>query len=210
MITGIFSGSFNPIHIGHLALANWICEYGGIDECWFLVSPQSPFKKESELIEEQKRLQFVEAAIAGYAKFKASDFEFSLPRPSYTIDTLQALRKKFPDRTFHLIMGADSWNGITGWKDHETLLAEFPVLIYPRKGYDIKIPQEYANIKKVEAPLIEISSTFIRQSVKNGKDIRFFLPEPLRNKQDLFRGSFEPLHHAQHDKHRKAGRSDKH
>ena len=192
MVTGIFSGSFNPIHIGHLALANWLCEYGGIDECWFLVSPRNPLKKESELMDEQLRLQMVEAAIDGYEKFKASDFEFSLPRPSYTINTLYALRKNFPDRTFHLIMGADSWNGIFDWKDCQTLISAFPILIYPRKGYDIEIPQGFANIKKVEAPLIEISSTFIRQSVKNGKDIRFFLPEPLRNQQNLLETSKNP------------------
>jgi nicotinate-nucleotide adenylyltransferase len=181
MITGIFPGSFNPIHIGHLALANWMCEYGGIDECWFLVSPQNPFKSESELIDGKRRLLMTEAAIAGYAKFKASDFEFSLPRPSYTVNTLHALQDSFPNRTFHLLMGADCWNGIAGWKDHKTLITTFPILIYPRKGYDITVPLEYTNIKKVEAPLIEISSTFIRQAIRDGKDIRFFLPEPLRN-----------------------------
>ena len=181
MITGIFSGSFNPIHIGHLALANWICEFGGIDELWFLVTPQNPLKKESDLIDEKQRLQLVELAISGYAKFKASDFEFSLPRPSYTINTLRALRKKFPDRSFHLIIGADSWNGLANWKDAQKLLAEFSMLIYPRKGYEIVIPDIYPNIKKVEAPLIEISSTFIRQSIQEGKDVRFFLPEAIRS-----------------------------
>lgn len=180
-ITGVFSGSFNPIHIGHLALANWMCEYGGVDECWFLISPQNPFKKESDLIDEKLRLRMVEKAIAGYPKFKASDFEFTLPRPSYTINTLQALRHSFPNRTFCLLMGADSWNGISGWKDYQTLITEFPLMIYPRKGYDIVIPSDYKTIKKVEAPLIEVSSTFIRQAVQDSKDIRFFLPESLRD-----------------------------
>ena len=181
MVTGIFSGSFNPIHIGHLALANWICEYGGMDEIWFLVTPQNPFKKESDLMDEKIRLQLVESAIAGYTKFRASDFEFSMPRPSYTINTLFALRKSFPDRAFHLIIGADSWNSITDWKDCQTLIAEFPMLIYPRKGYEVEISENQTKIKKVEAPLIEISSTFIRQSLKDGKDVRFFLPEALRD-----------------------------
>jgi nicotinate-nucleotide adenylyltransferase len=185
MSIGIFAGSFNPIHIGHLALANWICEFCTLDELWFLVSPQNPFKKESELIDEKQRLQMVTSAIAGYDKFKVSDFEFSLPRPSYTIDTLHALRENFPEREFYLIMGADSWNGISRWKDSEILLADFPVIIYPRKGFEIVIPDKYPNVKKVEAPLMEVSSTFIRQSVKNGKDIRFFLPESLRDKQNL-------------------------
>ena len=177
MVTGIFSGSFNPIHIGHLALANWICEFGGVDEIWFMVSPQNPFKKESDLMDEKLRLQMVVSAIAGYRKFKASDFEFSLPRPSYTIHTLRALREQYCDRTFLLIMGADSWDGISGWKEYESIITEFPILIYPRKGYEIVIPEKFTNIKKVEAPLMEISSTFIRQALKDGKDIRFFLPK---------------------------------
>ena len=186
MITGIFSGSFNPIHIGHLALANWICEFCDIEEVWFLVSPQNPFKKESDLMDEKVRLQMVSLAIAGYEKFKASDFEFSLPRPSYTINTLRALRNNFLDRTFFLIMGADSWNSIAGWKEYKALITEFPIIIYPRKGHEIIIPDNHPTIKKVEAPLIEISSTFIRQSIKDGKDVRFFLPEAIRGLQNIF------------------------
>ena len=180
MVTGIFSGSFNPIHIGHLALANWMCEFDGIDEIWFLVSPQNPLKKESELLDEKLRLRMVESAISGYDKFKASDFEFSLPRPSYTINTLHALRNSFPDRTFLLVMGADSWAGISGWKDYKSLITEFPIHIYPRKGHEIIIPEELINIIKVEAPLMEISSTFIRQSIRESKDVRYFLPESVR------------------------------
>ena len=184
MTIGIFSGSFNPIHIGHLALANWICEFCRFDELWFLVSPQNPLKKNSDLINEEKRLELVKASIAGYPKFKASDFEFSLPRPSYTIDTLHALNQQYPDHKFHLIMGADSWDGISRWKDYEAIVSEFPILIYPRKGYEINISEKYVNIKKVEAPLMEISSTFIRLALKEGKDIRFFLPEPIRERLD--------------------------
>ena len=180
MITGIFPGSFNPIHIGHLALANWICEFCNLDELWFLVSPQNPLKKNSNLIDENKRLKMVKASITGYTKFKASDFEFSLPRPSYTINTLQTLRKKYPDRVFYLILGADNWKNISMWKDFDILVSDFSIIIYPRKGYDIEIPGKYPNIKKVDAPLIEVSSTFIRQSLKEGKDIRYFLPEAIR------------------------------
>jgi nicotinate-nucleotide adenylyltransferase len=206
MNTGIFSGSFNPIHIGHLALANWMCEFCAIDELWFVVSPKNPQKDESELIDESVRLQMVEAAIAGYPKFKASDFEFALPRPSYTIHTLYALRDTYPDRDFHLIIGADNWHKICQWKDYRTLVETFPMLIYPRKGYDIAIPEVYPHIKKVDAPLLEVSSTFIRQSLKNGKDIRFFLPETIRDRQmDLLRYTLQPSHHAQHNDHGESG-----
>lgn len=180
MLTGIFSGSFNPIHIGHLALANWICEFGGVDELWFLVSPQNPLKEEAGLMDERIRLGFVQSAIAGYSKFKASDFEFRLPRPSYTINTLRALQKAYPERHFALIIGADSWCGFPKWKDYEAILSEFDLIVYPRKGYEIVIPEHLSNVKKVEAPLFDISSTFIRDSLKSGKDVRFFLPEAIR------------------------------
>jgi nicotinate-nucleotide adenylyltransferase len=186
MIVGIFPGSFNPIHIGHLALANWICEFCRLDELWFLVSPQNPLKEETELINENKRLRMVEAAIDGYPKFKASDFEFRLPRPSYTIRTLRELYKQFPDKTFQLIVGADNWKNMSYWKNYEELIHEFPIIIYPRKDHNVMIPEKYTNIKKVDAPLLEVSSTFIRRSVKENKDIRFFLPEKIWEMQELF------------------------
>lgn len=178
--TGIYSGSFNPIHIGHLALANWLCEFGGMDEIWFLVTPHNPLKKRDELIDDNLRYQMVKAAVGDYSKFKASDFEFNLPKPTYTITTLRSLQQTYPDRDFHLIIGADNWTSIEQWKDHQALLSEFPILIYPRKGFEIRIPEHYSHIRKVEAPLIEISSTFIRQALNAGRDIRFFIPEAIR------------------------------
>lgn len=178
--TGIYSGSFNPIHIGHLALANWLCEFGGMDEIWFLVTPHNPLKKRDELMDDNLRYQMVKTAVGDYSKFKASDFEFNLPKPTYTITTLRSLQQAYPDRDIHLIIGADNWASIEQWKDYQALLSEFPILIYPRKGFDIRIPEHYSHIRQVDAPLIEISSTFIRQALNTGKDVRFFIPEAIR------------------------------
>lgn len=183
--TGIFSGSFNPVHIGHLALANWLCEFAGLDELWFLITPHNPLKDREELMDDQFRYELVEAAIAGYPKFRASNFEFSLPQPTYTIDTLRALDHTYPDREFHFIMGADNWAFIKRWKESEVLISSYPILIYPRKGYEIILPANFPDIRAVEAPLMEISSTFIRQSLRDGKDVRFFLPEAIRNHKCL-------------------------
>lgn len=179
--TGIFSGSFNPVHIGHLALANWLCEFAGLDEVWFVITPHNPLKDRSNLMDDRLRYELVETSIAGYPKFKASDFEFSLPQPTYTIDTLRALEKTYPDRQFHFIMGADNWAFIKRWKESDQLISNYPILVYPRKGYEIQIPSDIPSIRKVDAPLMEISSTFIRESLKAGKDVRFFLPEAIRN-----------------------------
>jgi len=173
---GIFSGSFNPIHIGHLALANWICEYGGMDEVWFLVTPQNPLKEQSELLDDSLRYELVKEAVATYPRFKASDIEFSMPRPSYTIDTIDELKKQYPKHTFHLIMGADNWKNIHRWKESERLIAECPILVYPRKGDVINISIKETNVHPISAPEIEISSTFVRESIRENKDIRFFLP----------------------------------
>ena len=183
--TGIFSGSYNPVHIGHLALANWLCEFAGLDELWFLITPHNPLKDREELMDDQLRYELVEAAIAGYPKFRASDFEFSLPQPTYTIDTLRALDRTYPDRQFHFIMGADNWAFIKRWKESDVRISSYPILIYPRKGYEIILPANFPDIRAVEAPLMEVSSTFIRQSLKDGKDVRFFLPEAIRNHKCL-------------------------
>ena len=184
---GIFSGSFNPIHIGHLVLANWLCEYVDLDEIWFLVTPQSPMKDKAELIDYDLRFNMVKKAITGYPKFKASDFECSLPLPSYTIDTLQALKKTCSDCLFHLIVGADNWKNISLWKDAHVLMNEFPIVIYPRKNYEPTIPSFLPHIRQVDAPLVEISSSFIRSAIKEGKDVRFFLPESVRENINLLK-----------------------
>lgn len=172
--TGIFGGSFNPIHIGHLALANYLCENDYIDELWFLVSPQNPFKQNEKLLDDKTRLRMVNAAVRGYGRFYVSDFEFSLPKPSYTINTLNKLSETYTDRDFYLIIGADNWAAFDRWKSPEEIISKHHVLVYPRLGYDIPemLPQ---NVKAVDSPLIEVSSTFIRESISQGKDVRYFL-----------------------------------
>ena len=177
---GIFSGSFNPIHIGHLALANWLCEYIDLAEIWFLVTPQNPLKNKEGLMDYELRYNMVKEAIGGYSKFKINDIESFLPVPSYTIDTLRTLKKYYPNYLFHLIIGADSWANINLWKDTDALVNEFPILIYPRKNFEQTDILLSPNICKVDAPLLDISSSFIRAAIKEGKDVRFFLPEAIR------------------------------
>lgn len=173
--TGIFSGSFNPVHIGHLALANYLCEYEGLDEVWFLVSPRNPLKEKDELMDDAFRLKLVQLAISGYPKFKASDIEFSLPRPSYTIHTLDKLKACHPDRKFYLIIGSDNWQLFPRWYQSERIIAENHLLVYPRPGYPISSDSLPANVRMVSSPVFEISSTFIRQALEEGKDVRYFL-----------------------------------
>ena len=129
MNIGIFSGSFNPIHIGHLALANYLCEYGDLDEVWFMVTPHNPLKEENELMDDKLRLKLVQLATEGYPKFRASDFEFHLPRPSYTVHTLDALKRTYPQHTFHLVIGSDNWRLFHRWYKSERILAENHLLV---------------------------------------------------------------------------------
>lgn len=171
----LFGGSFNPIHIGHLALANYICEEQWVDELWFLLTPENPLKQHKNQLNEHVRLEMVQAAIKGYDKFKASDFEFHLPRPSYTINTLKALNENYPEYEFHLVIGADNWVAFDQWKSHEEILANFHILIYPRNGYTIDSDSLPPNVQFIETPQIEVSSTFIRESLKKKMDIRYFL-----------------------------------
>lgn len=180
--TGLFGGSFNPIHTGHLALANYLCEYGGLEEVWFLVTPQNPFKQNETLLDDHLRLKMVEAAVAGYPRFRASDFEFQLPRPSYTIHTLDKLAECYPDREFHLIIGADNWQAFDRWRSPVEIIRRHHILVYPRQGYPLEDTASLPpHVRVVQTPLIEISSTFIRKGIREGKDLRYFLhPEVFR------------------------------
>lgn len=174
----IFSGSFNPIHAGHLMLASYMCEFTSVEEVWLVVSPQNPLKETGELLDDHLRLEMVHAAVAPYRKLKVSDVEFHLPRPSYTIDTLDYLTAQHPDTRFSLIIGGDNWNQLPLWKEYERLLESYPMLIYPRPGEEVVIPEALReSVQLVDAPLLEISSTFIRRSMREGKEMRAFLPE---------------------------------
>lgn len=180
MNIGIFSGSFNPIHIGHLILANYITEFTEIDEVWFLVTPRSPLKSKNELLDEELRLEMVELALRGYDNLKASDFEFSMARPSYTINTLDALKKKYPEHDFTLIVGADNWAIIENWYEYERILSDYKLKVYPRLGSCLTIPTKLKHrVEALDSPIIEISSTFIREGVAEGKNIQSFLPEGI-------------------------------
>jgi len=176
MKIGIFPGSFNPVHIGHLALANFIVEYGDFGEIWFLITPQNPLKRKSDLMDQNLRLAWLEKSIADYPKFKTCTIEWTMPQPTYTINTLQRLRIMFPDYTFELIVGSDNWETIHRWKDYQLILKNFKTWIYPRLGTG-KIIFNHPNVHMIKgAPKMDISSTFIRKAIKKGKDIRFFLP----------------------------------
>lgn len=175
MTIGLFFGSFNPIHIGHLILANYILEHSELDELWFVVSPHNPFKEKKSLLGDHNRLEMVELAIQNYPKMRASNIEFSLPQPSYTIDTLSYLKEKFPQHNFRLIMGEDNLHSLHKWKNAETLVNHHNIIVYPRIFENEKIKpklSKHPNIQKVEAPIIEISATEIRNMIKNGKNVR--------------------------------------
>lgn len=170
---GLFFGSFNPIHLGHVNLAEFIFEFSGVDEIWFVVSPQNPLKENKTLIEEHHRLKMVELAIEGKEYLKTSDIEFSLPKPSYTIDTLQNLREKYPQDNFILIIGSDNVAIFDQWKNYETILEEYSILVYPRKNFDFEpFEEKYPDMHLIdEAPLFEISSTEIRLLIQKNEDV---------------------------------------
>lgn len=172
---GVFGGTYNPIHNGHLALANYLCEYCGFDELWFMVSPCNPFKKNDVLLPDVARLEMVRAAIEGYDRFRASDFEFNLPVPSYTVDTLSALRKAYPDCEFVLIIGADNYAAFDRWRNPEEIMRNHNIVVYRRPGFEIDETSLPSNVSVAETPLVEISSTFIRNAVSEGHDVRYFV-----------------------------------
>ena len=178
-LIGLFFGTFNPIHVGHLVIANYMLVNTEMDELWFVVSPQNPFKKHQSISDDRNRLEMVRLAIDDHSKYKASDVEFYMPKPSYTIDTLAYLTEKYSDNQFALIMGADNVMNLHKWKNYEQLLKMSSVFVYPRPGYHCDVTDFNGNIRLVDAPIMEISSSLIRQLIKEDKDACFFVPEKV-------------------------------
>lgn len=178
MNIGLFFGSFNPIHIGHLIIANHIVDHTDIDKIWFVLSPHNPLKDAQKLLNEYHRLQMVELAIKDNPKFRASNVEFRLSKPSYTYDTLKHLSEQFPLEKFTVIMGSDSWQQITRWKNYQQIIASHPIIIYNRPGHAIE-EKHGANLTEMEAPLLNVSSTFIRKEIKEKKSLRYLLSQPV-------------------------------
>ncbi len=182
MKTGLFFGSFNPIHIGHLAIANYIVEYSDLEEIWFVVSPHNPLKKKTTLLDDRNRLYMVHMAIEDDPRFRACDIEFYLPQPSYTIDTMAYIAEKYPDREFILIMGEDNLLTLHKWKNPEEIIKRYAIITYPRvnpgNADDKALASilDIAKVTRVEAPLMEISGSFIRDAIREGKDISWFVP----------------------------------
>ena len=179
MITGLFFGSFNPVHIGHLAIANYILAYTDMEQLWFVVSPHNPLKKKQNLLTASDRLHLVNLAIDGHPAYRTCDIEFHMPQPSYTIDTLVRLSEKYPQREFSIIMGSDNLESFTKWKNHEAIIAQYHRYIYPRPDTPSHIFENIENASVVDAPLMEISSTFIRQTIRQGRDVPFFMPDKV-------------------------------
>lgn len=179
MKIGLFFGTFNPIHVGHLTIANHMAEYTDLDQVWFVVTPHSPFKKKNSLLDDYQRLEMVYRAVKDYPKLRQSDIEFNLPQPNYTINTLTHLEEKYPEHSFALIMGEDNLKSFHKWKNYQVILELHDLYVYPRMSSG-KVETEFKEHPKIhfiDAPIMELSSTFIRKSIKDGKNVRPMLPE---------------------------------
>ncbi len=180
MRTGLFFGSFNPIHNGHLAIANYIVDFTDVNELWFVVSPQNPLKDKDILAPDYQRLEMVKRSIPiNENRMSVCDIEMSMPRPSYTIDTIKALEQKHPNRTFYPILGSDSMESITQWKDYKELIYNYKILVYPRKGSNIDALAKDYPVKIIHAPLVDYSSTTVREKLITGEDVKNIIPESV-------------------------------
>jgi len=176
MEVGLYFGSFNPVHIGHMAIANYMVEYTDLQQIWFVVSPQNPLKAKNTLLADYQRYELVSRAIGNNIKFRVSNIEFSMPKPSYTIDTLTYISEKFPNHNFSIIMGSDNILTLNKWKNYEQILQYYKIYIYPRSDFQLENVEVKGNFEIANAPQMEISSSFIRQAIKEGKDIPYFMP----------------------------------
>lgn len=179
MTIGLYFGTFNPIHIGHLIIANHMAEHSNLDQIWFVVTPQSPFKVKASMLDNHDRFEMVYRATADYPKLRANDIEFGMPQPNYTINTLTYLQEKYPMHEFALIMGEDNLKSFHKWKNYEIILGNHHIYVYPRisEGNVKSEFDQHPKIHKVAAPIMELSSTFIRNSIKSGKNVKPMLPE---------------------------------
>jgi nicotinate-nucleotide adenylyltransferase len=189
MEVGLYFGSFNPIHTGHLIIANHILNETSLQKVWFVVSPQNPFKPSSTLLNEYDRLHLVQKAIEKDDRLWASNIEFTLPKPSYTVHTLTYLKEKYPSHQFTIIMGSDSFQNLGNWKNAETIISNYPIIIYERPGFEVK-NNLGADITVMDAPLLQISATHIRELVRTGKSIRYLVP-PAIEQEILDSGFFK-------------------
>jgi nicotinate-nucleotide adenylyltransferase len=185
MKIGLFFGSFNPIHMGHMIIANIMVESTDLDKVWFVISPQNPFKPAKGLLHEFDRYDMVRAAVYDNYKLEASDIEFNLTKPSYTIHTLVHLKEKHPNKDFKLIIGEDNLTNFAKWKNHERILEDYGLYVYPRPGMQPSELKEHPNVKMVDAPLLDISATFIRNCIKKGQSIRYLVPDAV---EEMIRG----------------------
>ena len=179
MNIGLYFGSFNPIHIGHLIIANHVVNETSINKIWFIVSPQNPFKESKTLLNEFDRLHLVRLATQDDNRIKCSDIEFNLPKPSYTSNTLAFLSEKYPEHQFSIIMGSDSYQNLDKWKNYETIINNYPVYVYKREGYEIKKTFD-KEVVILSAPIIQISASQIREHIRSAKSIRYLVPEIVR------------------------------
>ncbi len=177
--TGLLFGSFNPIHVGHLILANYMAQFTDLNEVWFVVSPQNPLKDKKSLLADYHRLALVRLAVENHPHLGVSDIEFKMPIPSYTIDTLTYLSEKYPDRQFVPISGTDVFQHFDKWKNYEELLKQYPFYVYPRPGFDMGSYADHPAITLWEAPQMEISSSFIRRGIRLKKDMSFWMPHEV-------------------------------